>query len=117
MTGFGQNPLSRAEYDIINHDLRERFSCDDESVDCPGILRMNDQAGGLNIRLWGLKSLLILAKAPKKGRLVLYIDATKMGDLGFTLAPWKGKILSTKVYWQPGDLFIKCKDNQLLNRE
>ena len=63
---------SRAEYDIINHDFRERLSRDDESVDCPGILRMNDQAGGLNIRLWGLKSLLSLAEASKNGRLGLY---------------------------------------------
>ena len=108
---------SRAEYNIINHDFRERLSRDDESVDCPGILRMNNQADGLNIRLWVLKSLLILPEASKKGRLGLYIDTTKMSGLGFTLAPWKCKILSIKVYWRPGDSFIKCKDKELLNRQ
>ena len=118
--GLGGNPLanmSLAQAAIVQHDIESREATGDKSRDCLGILRKNDHLNGITMWLWGIQSLVIMSEFSRAGRLVAYLDSTKMGHLGLHGTETGRKLLFTKFFVQPGDAFVKGSDDHLLNKQ
>lgn len=118
--GLCGNPLANmlmAEEKIVQKDCKARKAIGDDSTDCLGIVQANDWHRGVRVWLWGLNTHLILSALSEAGRLVLYLDATKMGNFGLDPTPYKDKVQCVRLAIQPADACLRKEDIEVMPKK
>ena len=78
---------------------------------------MNNWHGGVKIWLWGMNTLVILSELSKNNRLIAYLDATKMGNLGLHQSLYKDKNQFLKFVIQSADAFLRKYDADMMPKK